>query len=192
LKELAAAGILRQEADGGWTVANFEKRQKPSSSAERMRRKRERERHPKFLCDENCDEVVTNRHTDIEADGDAEAEEKEMEKQTRTGSDPNEPVDDLSTLFVTQTGIPLHTGGEAAWRNALKRMRKAGVSTADLGEALRVCHQKGLTIASLGSVVTPAIIEMSKRKGRQQARDRPQDDYRKYLKGEYGGFGVAG
>ena len=43
---------------------------------------------------------------------------------------------------------------------------------------------KGLTIASLASVVTPAIIARAKRKA-----GRPEEDYRRYLKGEYGDFG---
>ncbi len=110
-----------------------------------------------------------------------------MEKESASGGSQG---DELSKTFIAETGIPLHTGGKVKWQAALKRMRKAGVMCEDLRAALRACYQKGLTIASLGSAVNPAIIEMSQRKGRAAARASPSDDYRRFLKGPYGDVGA--
>ena len=87
-------------------------------------------------------------------------------------------------LFVERTGLPLYLGGEEKWAKALARMQQAGVEEADLEQAIDECRTRGLTIASLASVVTPAIIARAKRKA-----GRPEEDYRRYLKGEYGEFG---
>ena len=90
----------------------------------------------------------------------------------------------LVKLFVERTGLPLYLGGEGKWAQALARMQQAGVEEGDLDQAIDECRSKGLTIASLASVVTPAIIARAKRKA-----GRPEEDYRRYLKGEYGDFG---
>ena len=85
---------------------------------------------------------------------------------------------------MERTGLPLYLGGEEKWAKALARMQQAGVEEGDLEQAIDECRSKGLTIASLASVVTPAIIARAKRKA-----GRPEEDYRRYLKGEYGDFG---
>lgn len=95
------------------------------------------------------------------------------------------PADDeLVKLFVERTGLPLYLGGKEKWASALKRLHKAEVEEADLEQGIDECRSRGLTIASLASVVTPAIIARAKRKA-----GRPEEDYRRYLKGEYGEFG---
>jgi len=63
-------------------------------------------------------------------------------------------------------------------------MKKAGVDEADLEQTIDKCRSNGLTIASLASLVNPAIIAMARRRA-----GRPEEDYRRYLKGEYGEFG---
>ena len=85
---------------------------------------------------------------------------------------------------MERTGLPLYLGGEEKWAQALARMQQAGVEEEDLEQAIDECRTKGLTIASLASVVNPAIIARAKRKA-----GRPEEDYRRYLKGEYGEFG---
>jgi hypothetical protein len=92
--------------------------------------------------------------------------------------------DELVKLFVERTGLPLFMGGEDKWAQALERMKNAGVGAGDLEQAIDECRTKGLTIASLASLVNPAIIAKSRRRA-----GRPEEDYRRYLKGEYGEFG---
>ncbi len=47
--------------------------------------------------------------------------------------------------------------------------------------ALGKCYQKGIVIANLGSIVNPAIISMTRRKGMA----KPEDDFKRYAGGEY-------
>ena len=92
--------------------------------------------------------------------------------------------DGLVKQFVEKTGIPLFTGGKDKWARALERMKQAGVGEADLEQAIDECRQKGLTIASLASVVNPAIIAMSRRRA-----GRPEEDHRRFLRGGVWGGG---
>lgn len=188
LAALAAVDILQKEADGTWSVTNFHKRQKSVSTRERVRRFREKERKNPEKDEESRNENVTKRYTDIDIEADKEEKRREMEKASASGSSQG---DDLSKTFIAETGIPLHTGGEKKWEEALRRMRSAGVHTEDMREALHACYQKGLTIASLGSAVNPAIIEMSQRKARAGLGGHPADDYRRFLKGPYGDVGMG-
>jgi hypothetical protein len=186
LEALSSVGILTRGEEGGWFVTNFHKRQKSVSTRERVRRFRENERKNPERDEESRNENVTKRYTDIDIEADEEEKRREMEKESASGTQ----ADELSKTFIAETGIPLHTGGRKKWEEALRRMRKAGVTCEDLREALRACYQKGLTIASLGSAVNPAIIEMSRRKGHAAARASPSDDYRRFLKGPYGDVGA--
>lgn len=54
LQEIAALGIIT-ETENGWAVKNFKKRQAPSSSTERSKAFREKER--KYYCNENATEM---------------------------------------------------------------------------------------------------------------------------------------
>lgn len=78
LSELAEVGILERK-EGRWFVVNFADRQSAESSAERVRRYRERKRKREYYEDETpeqqeSNEPVTNRYTDID---------KEVEKEER-------------------------------------------------------------------------------------------------------------
>jgi len=60
-------------------------------------------------------------------------------------------------------------------------LKAAGVEKADMISALGKCYQKGIVIANLGSIVNPAIISMTRRKGMA----KPEDDFKRYAGGEY-------
>ena len=187
LSALADAGILSKDGNGNWLVTNFHKRQKPASGRERVQRYRARERLMVTESDAQRNETVSDRYTDIEKETDAEVNQRDKQKDSATSGNLKEP---LSNTFIVETGIPLHTGGKEKWKAALQRMQDAGVQVEDLRGALRACYRKGLTIATLGSVANPAIIEMAARKGKKGARDRPEDNYRRFLEGPYGRIGV--
>lgn len=231
--ELEALAILCRNADGGWRVVHFAKRQAPSPAMERMSRSREKAR-AEYFQDKNIRyEDVTIRNTDtdkeeekeLKADGDGSAlleqgseyssfsgltpqnsahlrplpmqrssdipehssikllKRRGLEEQAQRSTTCN-PDDVLVKVFMERTGLPLFMGGEEKWAQALERMHAAGVDEEDLEQAIDECRTRGLTIASLASVVNPAIIAMSRRKA-----GRPEEDYRRYLKGEYGEFG---
>lgn len=57
---------------------------------------------------------------------------------------------------------------------------------ADIVSALGECYQKGIVIANLASIVNPAIISMARRRGMA----KPEEDYERYTRGEYGHIGI--
>lgn len=77
LAQIVATGII-ERTESGWKIRNFEKRQAPSTNAERVRNFRERERvtHEKRNVTQNVTENVTNEKRkmspDTEADTDTE------------------------------------------------------------------------------------------------------------------------
>ena len=258
MEDLEALNILSRDAQGGWRVTHFAKRQAPSPMSERVRQFRKEQRRAVFEADGDSNADVTIRYTDtdidkekeVEADGsvlqeqdtdvpeplrhskvgacaptvDTRAQQphaaearvlgarakgkrdtppahskypssgssmlpnsghlRPLPLQRSTGIDTEN--NGLVKLFVERTGLPLYLGGEEKWVQALARMQQAGVEEGDLEQAIDECRSKGLTIASLASVVTPAIIARAKRKA-----GRPEEDYRRYLKGEYGEFGSS-
>ena len=188
LEALGEAGLLEKNADGNWLVAGFKERQGPSKDALRMRRNREHFAN-------NSAEAFANssRNVRVDTEPDAEAEQKEesdadADADTDSGSGIREK-DILVKTFLEETGIPLNTGGQAKWRDALGRMKRAGVTQEDMLAALAECRAKRLVIANLGSIANPAIIAMSRRKAR--GRPSPEEDYRRYLEGEYGDVGLG-
>ena len=186
MEDLEALNVLSRGADGGWLVTHFKERQDATPMSERVRRHRETTRIGKNAPSEPCNDNVTNRYTDTDADTDADAETDEKEDEDggdkSRGSGMRE--DGLVKQFVEKTGIPLFTGGKDKWARALERMKKAGVGESDLAKAIDECRQKGLTIASLASVVNPAIIAMSRRRA-----GRPEEDHRRFLRGGVWGGG---
>jgi len=204
LAALAACGIL-SEADGSLQVAHFAERQAAMSAEERSRMRQERARREDYQAQADrtksarcvqeparcAHECGTDEDIDVDADEEADEDrDEDADAQTARGSGSN-PEDALVNCFITETGIPLNAGGEQKWAAALQRLRSSGVSVADMQTALRECRAKKLVIASLASIVTPAIIARSRRIG---SRASPQDDaadYRRYLNGKYGDFGLS-
>jgi len=202
LAALSACGILA-EADGSLQVAHFAERQAAMSAEERSRMRQERvrredyqaqaERTKSARCVQEAARCAHDCGTDEDIDADEEADEdgdEDADAQAAHGSG-SIPEDALVKCFMTETGIPLNTGGEQKWAAALQRLRASGVSVQDMQSALRECRAKKLVIASLASIVTPAIIARSRRIG---SRASPQDDaadYRRYLNGRYGDFGLS-
>lgn len=130
---------------------------------------------------------ATIRYTDTDIDIDTESEpdeDAEAEGDAPSARNSGFQDEELVKLFIAKTGLPLFFSGEDKWARALERMQQASVEEADLEQAIDECRTKGLTIASLASLVNPAIIARSRR-----LAGRPEEDYRRYLKGEYGEFG---
>ena len=122
-------------------------------------------------------ELIKNSHDQQILDDLAVAWRKEKKIAEQIG-------EELVKTFIAHTHIPLNTGGEEKWARALARLNKAGVEKVDIISALGECYQKGIVIANLGSIVNPAIICMARRKGRANK----EEDYTRYLKGEYAEF----
>ncbi|MCJ7519530.1 MAG: hypothetical protein MUO42_07665 [Anaerolineaceae bacterium] len=183
MEDLEALNILSRGADGCWLVAHFRERQEASPGFERVRRHRETAQKGEDDHPAPCNEAVTKRYTDTDADRDIEPDEK---ADADGGAESGGGIlgDGLVKVFIERTEIPPFLGGKGRWVKALERLKQAGVEESDLEQAIDECRQKGLTIASLASVVNPAIIARSRRRA-----GRPEEDYRRYLKGEYGKVG---
>lgn len=186
MAQLAALDILSRGADESWQVAHFSERQAPAPPAERMRRSRTSARR-EFGTDgvDGC-ETVAKRNTDTDTDADTETEQMaDADAEAESVAAGSLRKTELVQVFMDLTGLPLFPGDEAKWAKALARMQHAGVTAPDLTQAVEECRAKGLTIASLASLVNPAIIARSRRQAL-----RPEEDHRRYLKGEYGEVGI--
>lgn len=77
LKEIASLGIIT-ETESGWAVKNFKKRQAPSSSTERSKAFREKERTDQYYCNANATETQQNvaQITDTDNRSDTEREKE--------------------------------------------------------------------------------------------------------------------
>ena len=199
LDALLAGGIL-EENGGVLRVTQFSERQSAMPAEERARRRRERGRKTGYYRHESgeksaqnahdsCADVDADKEKDTDADQDADADENRPSGRKSGGG--VSPGDELVQCFVDLTGIPVHTGGREKWVQALRRLKAAGITPADMRAAVSECQGKRLVIASLASIVNPAIIAKSRRCA--PARDSPADgeDYRRYLKGRYGDFGMS-
>ena len=201
LEALLACGIL-EDNGGALRVSQFSERQGAMPAEERARRRRERGRKTGYYVHESGEKSARNAH-DSCADADIE-KDKDKDKKADQDADADEnrpggrksgggvsPGDELVKCFVDLTGIPVHTGGRDKWAQALGRLKAAGITPADMRAAVSECQGKRLVIASLASIVNPAIIAKSRRCA--PARDSPADgeDYRRYLKGRYGDFGLS-
>jgi hypothetical protein len=84
----------------------------------------------------------------------------------------------LSIAFVNATHIPELTGGPQKWFDALEEMHKAGVSPADITQAVKEMRDRNYSIVSVRSIVNPSISVMSKRQGVNGKK-------RDYISGEF-------
>jgi len=198
LEALLACGIL-EENGGNLRVSQFSERQGAIPAEERARRRRESGRKTDYYGHESGTESARNAHDscadkdkdkekDKDAEKDADADEKRPSGRKSGGVSPG---DELVRCFVDLTGIPIHTGGREKWALALRRLKAAGITPADLRAAVGECQGKGLVIASLASIVNPAIIAKSRRCAPARASPADGEDYRRYLKGQYGDFGLS-
>ena len=208
LAALVRCGILTEEDDGGLWVARFAERQGAMSAGERSQLRHKRVQKADDQARAKCTKSArivqqTARKTHesgIDKDKDKEVEKEKDEdadadaRKTRTaractrtrGVDIN-PEDPLVKCFLEQSGLPLYSGGRQKWAAALQRLKANGVSAEDVRTALSECQAKQLVIASLASIVNPALIAKARRTA---SRAPPDEDYRRYLKGRYGDFGV--
>lgn len=205
LDALLACEIL-EENDGVLLVSKFTERQGAISTEERSRRRRDRDRKTDYYQPEpdakrartahdSCADVDIDEEKDAgkdkktDADADADADKKKAAGR-KNGSSVS-PTDELVRCFVDHTGIPINTGGRDKWALALSRLKSAAITPDDLRAALSECQAKNLVIASLGSIVNPAIIAKSRRSASARASPSSGEDYRRYLKGQYGDFGLS-
>jgi hypothetical protein len=193
---LLACEILTKNEDGSLLITRWLDRQTAMSDTERSQRRRIRERKQTYYRHESAPnrdtdkDIDTDKDTDKESNkkADAEADGKAKQEQTPENSLGGGSVgDELISTFIAHTNIPLNTGGQEKWSNALERLRKAGVQKGDLIKAIGECRNKSMIIANLSSIVNPAIIAMSNRKIRDPISNK--EDYRRYLKGDFGLFG---
>ena len=172
---LRGVEILTRADGGQWTVTHFKDRQAAEPTSLRSRRYRD-----SLQKKQSRHESVTIRDADVDRDKERDEEEKGESDASQAGGS-CDPEDELVKTFIAHTHIPLNTGGEEKWARALARLNNAGVEKVDIISALGECYQKGIVIANLGSIVNPAIICMARRKGRANK----EEDYTRYLKGEY-------
>lgn len=185
LEALEAAGVLERAAEGGWLVSGFAVRQAPASGRERSQRLRDKRQGCGPEAQRDCNAGATNRYADTDTELEEESEEiEDTDADASTAGGGSGAEAELEQAFVRSTGLPRFFGGREAWQKALRRLRRAGVNAQDVEQAVAECRAKQLVIASLASVVNPAIISKASR-----ARGRPEEDYRRYLRGEYGDFG---
>jgi hypothetical protein len=154
LLELQRKGFLESK-DGSFIVRNFEKRQAPLPKAEYMRKKREKRRKDQYYG--NVTDDVTSSNADIDTD---------IDKDTDTDEDiealQNSDFSDLLDAFVSATGIQFG-GNPQVWVDNLGKMKKAGVTAADITAAVEALYAGDYTIVSPKSIYNTAISEMSKR-----------------------------
>jgi hypothetical protein len=187
--ELRDFGILSIDDQGCWFVTHFSDRQSADSISQRVRRHRVSLHKKEYYGYGKRNENVTKRYTDVDID-------KEVDKEKKENSDEEEekssficsPDEELVKTFIEHTRIPFNSGGSEKWSSALHRLKNAGVEKIDLITAIGECYHKGITIASLSSIVNPAIISMSRRRSGKAPPD--PDDYERYTRGEYGHIGV--
>ena len=208
LAALVRCGVLTEEDDGSLYVSQFAERQGAMSAEERSQLRQKRVQKADDQAHEKCTKSARivqqtarkSHESGIDKDKDKEVEKEKDEdadadaRKTRTaractrtrGVDIN-PEDPLVKCFLEQSGLPLYSGGKQKWASALQRLKANGVSAEDVRTALGECQAKQLVIASLASIVNPAMIAKARRTA---SRAPPGEDYRRYLKGQYGDFGV--
>jgi hypothetical protein len=185
LEALAAPGVaIIKEVDKQWFVTNFAFRQDADSNAERQKRYRERKQKATYY---GNDSVTSNVTESITTDNDSvlrlrvDVEGEEEEEREVEVTDDGSVTGDLAPLsiaFVNATKIPELTGGPQKWFDALEEMHKAGVSPADITQAVKEMRDRNYSIVSVRSIVNPSISVMSKRQGVNGKK-------RDYISGEF-------
>lgn len=182
LQALKALGILEDE-DGVLLVSKFADRQGAMTAEDRSRRCHERARRSDYYTHASDPRSARNAHDsciDVDKDEDVDKDtDKELDADA-DGSHPEissivNPHDELIECFIDQSGIPINTGGQHKWSLALSRLRSVGVTPDDLITALSECRQKNLVIASLASIVNPAIIAMFRHTGSRASPSNPAE-----------------
>lgn len=156
LRELEEVEIL-EEREGRWFVANFEERQSADSSAERVRRYRERKRKREYYDngtppEPSSNEAVTFRYTDI--DKDKEIDIDEIRAPVRAFCEhTNRPLPDLepdeeiavkawmnpACYFLSLSGWD-KSAGSGLVRQTLSYMDENGLSYKNLGSLVNVAR----------------------------------------------------
>jgi hypothetical protein len=148
-----------------YVVTKFADRQSAMSSAERTRRYRETEKHNEYETvhygngNEQCDETVTNRYTDIDIDKDIDID---------TDRDKS-----LITAFCEITGIllPSNSSTYAKWLTEAHDWVRMGVTREKIQAAFDTAQEKGYTVARPHSLTNFLRGEISKQNSTQDATD---------------------
>ena len=174
MPELIKSDIVEMKEDLP-KVKNFYERQRPIPPAERTRQSRKRNNDNSFT---DSNDVVTIRN------GEKSREELDVEKEIEKDVDVNNATADLITTFITQTDLKPGKGAEEIANNLIQ----AGVISEDIIKAIDFLNDNDkLKCVRFASVEKSAIIERNRRIGRNKEDD--PEDYRRYIKGEYGKFG---
>ena len=134
LADLASAGIVHFK--DSWTVTNYAKRQAPSTSAERMKRMRDRKKIQEYY--DASDEVVTNRNADTDTDTDTDIDIDTEE--VNPPSPLSDSFDTMQRLLEDKTGKPAM--GEADVKT-IKECISLGVTEEDVIGALQWRDEHG-------------------------------------------------
>ena len=180
ITELIEHGIL-EIIDNKLNVKNFSKWQAGINVNERMRRYREQKKKDIYYGD--VTEDVTTRNTDKSRVDKNRIDKSRVEVETSAPT----PYSRLSTTFVNISGIPELSGGVIRYNESIKKMVEMGVTPEILEEAILEMRDKDFTIVSPGSCINACTIVMGKKRGKRRNKD--EEDYTRYLKGEYGEFG---
>lgn len=152
LSALSLVGVVATQPDG-WLVVNFEKRQAPSESAQRVQKWREKQRYS------NSYSNVTRNTPESESESEKSREESESESESKRYDD------SLSLAFEAETGILRGgNGGSEKWTEAEIAMLKAGVEPQDVRQAVRELQaKKKYAIVGLQSVSMAAMMARARR-----------------------------
>lgn len=151
LEAIARVGIVTLTPDG-WFVINFAKRQDAASNAERQRLYREKLRKS----NENSNEPVTIRHTDIDIDIDKD-KDRDADVDSNNNIIPETPYKPLEEAYVKATGAYIPVGGGAQthkWVDAFLKMNAIpGVTPDDITEALVILSEKNYQVVGPSSII---------------------------------------
>jgi hypothetical protein len=187
IEELIERGIL-EIIDNKLNVKNFAKWQAGINVNERMRRYREQKKKDIYYGD--VTEDVTSRNTDKSRVDKNRIDKNRIDKsrvEVEVDAAAPTPYSRLSTTFVNISGIPELSGGVIRYNESIKKMVEMGVTPEILEEAILEMRDKDFTIVSPGSCINACAIVIGKKRGKR--RDNDEEDYTRYLKGEYGEFG---
>ena len=151
LEAVSRVGIVALTPDG-WFVINFAKRQDAASNAERQRLYREKLRKS----NEDSNETVTMRNTDIDIDIDID---KDVDKDVDSHDNdiPTTPYKPLEEAYVKATGTYAPVGGGTPtkkWVDAFLKINAIpGVAPDDVTEALAILAEKNYQVVGPSSII---------------------------------------
>ena len=179
LPELVNIGMVSDDEIP--VIKNYIKRQDAIPPDERMKQHRKK-RNDSVMSDKT---QMQRNYNGIETNRNGETDKKQIRKETE--EDVEVEVDDNNPLILKfEECTYLETSPEDV--KIANNLLKAGVSESDITTAIDfLMGSDNYKCTSFKSIIKTALLEMGKRKGKNKAE--VNEDYRRYLKGEYGEFG---